>query len=587
MARTKQTARRSTGGDIATKRISKAKSLNRHSKKFNTKKNKKNTATEVAHIRHFRRLQHNEVSDNILQQAAFEWILPHWYDHDGPEGVEGEDIALYKGSDFVPGASPAVPFNTREGYEKCMQYLISIGVLNRTDDEGVYTWGDDDSVVQMLVKHMQDSRLRKFCFDHLREAISEGVMGEKGWDDNDIEVIEVDSEDSSEDFSEDDSSDEDEEMLEVLTKSYVESDVLEARRAFQRHIQNIRNAPNMEYDGESYIYRVCTLSRHASFVQDMVLHPNMSNGFTLLMANIPSPTEKQKRHLRWRQQPTGGRKFGGMGEVIACLSHHFVKHFFKAFTTTNKIDTTMPVVVVKRYDGPTVGFLDRKDYVISYIQMRCMLKDGTSQTISFLDVATMKRKVMAKILAKKKKGDDGFVEKKIYDVLVELPTVFMPYTHEMDPRLGETPKVVKKDWDNHFFLQSRPNAPVPEKEKKRTLNQDKQRLNNAKDLLSRHHIKNYASEKCREMIKDEIKRLTEKLQRDESLMSLETQETKMKKIKKLERELSNSRMLLDSHERRAAQGIGSRLPEHCFDMIRADILRLQKELEKATADAGL
>lgn len=53
---------------------------------------------------------------------------------------------------------------------------------------------------------------------------------------------------------------------------------------------------------------------------------------------------------------------------------------------------------------------------------------------------------------------------------------------------------------------------------------------------------------------------------------------KKKSVKEIEKQLASAERLLESHELRALQGIGTRLPEFCFDVLRANVSSLKREL---------
>lgn len=132
-------------------------------------------------------------SDMTLEQRAFEWVYTEWLEVDGPANCEGNELDYSPEHEMVAEYCNTAeeagnrPFATMKELLKAIEYLVESNILYHAHDQNKFNleWAETDGWVQFLIKHLNDTRLRKFCEDFDDHGIAEDIMAEKGWEDED------------------------------------------------------------------------------------------------------------------------------------------------------------------------------------------------------------------------------------------------------------------------------------------------------------------------------------------------------------------------------------------------------------------
>lgn len=513
--------------------------------------------------------QNGEALKKQQEQMAFEWILPLWFNYErykkkpfdtGVSSLNGGDLKLYTEEQLKDSVKGPVLRHHAE-------YLVSIAVLKQRDGlVGCFEWGNAEASAKMLVKHMKEPRLKKYCSDYAFEHVTDLVMSLKGWDESDMPGDEIG-----------DSDEDEEDMLTKYTK-YTVKDVLKARRKFRKHFLKMsRDSSKIELENIARKYR---------FVESMVKHPlgskmdNTGVGSVLMVLDQPMPKVSQVRDLEYKEPRRNPRSKGpGFYESVNAAKSVIAKYYFGPFDD-NDIDVTYPMVLMD-YTVKIVTLYWSHKIQLPLLNVRCKLNSGAFKNIEFLNVNRMKRMMRDQwIEADEGTGDESYAANVIDEGLDPLPQLFYHYEKNA---YSDTLFVNEQNakWDE-MLNPTVKMAPMTERNKQIYLCRLNERLNHLKDLVEWQKEDNFRVDAiCMEMMESEVKRVEALIDKVNKVELVKDLKPYQEKVKKIERELSDSKRLLYSHERRAALGIGSKLPDQFINMMIDDVKKLQEELKKA------
>ena len=516
--------------------------------------------------------QNGEALKKQQEQMAFEWILPLWFNYERykkkPYNTEspvlnGGPLKLYTEEQLKDSLKGPV-------LRQHTEYLVSIAVLKKCDCQlGCFEWGEAEASAQMLVKHMNEARLKKYCDDYAFEHVTDLVMGIKGWDETDMPG------DGTSDSDEDEDG-----YVESVDSKFTVTDVLKVRRKFRKHLKEMsRRSSKMDLEMVARRYR---------YVESMVRHPlgskqdNTEVGSVLMVLDKPKPTVSQVRDLEYEEpfrNPVRRTMGPGYYESVKAVKSVIAKYYFGPFDD-NDIDVPYPMVLMD-YTVKEVPTYWSHKITIPLLKVRCKLKSGAFKNIEFLNVNRMKRELRDQWFeADKDGGDESYCSEVIDEGLDPLPQLFYHYEKYSNSATCFVNEQNAK-WDK-MLNPTMKMAPMTEEKKKIYLSRLNERLNHLKDLVKWQKEDNFHVDAiCMEMMEAEVKRFEALIDKGNKIQLVEDLKPYKEKVRKIERELSDSKRLLYSHEQRAEMGMGSKLPDQFFNVMREDVKRLEEELKKA------